>query len=182
MSPRRRDADRPPKVRDRDRPVGRAASSPREQGAVGGPEGRPVGEAPGRGLICASWAGTAVLAAIVAAGVVAIDDVGPLVVAVSGALFVLGSVAFFVAYAIAVGRSRHELIGIGGLYFMSGTAPAPVRRSMMWSLGLQVALVVVAVAARPFSSLVFTSLAPVFGLGLAGWWVARHGRFAPRAR
>lgn len=135
------------------------------------------GELPGRGLVRASWIGTGVLALTVAAGLVALDSVGPLVVAVSIGLFLAGSVAFFVAYARAVGRSRHELIGIGGLYFMADSAPRPVRRSMMGSFAAQVVLVLVAVVARPFSSLVFTSLAPIFGLGLAGWWVSRHGTF-----
>lgn len=184
---RRRQGDDRPKVRDRDRPVGREARQPRPAAEAPRAAESPQADADprsdeGRGLVVASWVGTALLAAVVVAGIVAIDSVGPLVVAVSGILFVLGSIAFFVAYAIAVGRSRQELIGIGGLYFMSGTAPASVRRSMMASLALQVVLVVVAVAVRPFSSLVFTSLAPVYGLGLAGWWVARHGRFAPRTR
>ena len=164
-------ADRIP---DRDRPVGRAARADREAN----PD--PVGPVPGGRLIVASWVGTGLLALVVVAGLVALDAVAPLVVAVSGLLFVAGTVAFFIAYAGAVGRSRHELIGIGGLYFMAGTAPRPVRRSMMGSFGLEVALVVVAVAVRPFSSLVFTSLAPIYGLGLAGWWVARHGTFAPK--
>ena len=170
---------------DRERPVGRAARQPDAAGArqpTGPAEPEPtLADLPGRGLVVASWVGTAVLATTVAAGLVALDAVAPVVVAVSAVLFVAGTVAFFVAYAGAVARSRHELIGIGGLYFMAGSAPRAVRRSMMWSFGIEVALVLVAVVARPFSSLVFTSLAPIYGLGLAGWWVARHGTFAPRA-
>lgn len=164
--------------------MGRAAArSPRDaRDATPAVTHEPSAADQGRGLVVASWVGTAVLAVTVVAGIVAIDSVGPLVVAVSGLLFLVGSVAFFVAYALAVGRSRHELIGIGGLYFMSGTAPPAVRRTMMASLVAQVVLVVVAVAVRPYSSLVFTSLAPVHGLGFAGWWVARHGTFAPRPR
>lgn len=171
--PRRSD-----RIRDRDRPVGREARGPRPEHPPT-PDG-PTGPPPGRGLVRASWLGTGVLAATVAAGLVALDDVGPLVVGVSIALFCAGSVAFFVAYARAVGRSRHELIGIGGLYFMADSAPRAVRRSMMASFALQVLLVLVAVVARPFSSLVFTSLAPLYGLGLAGWWVSRHGTFPPK--
>lgn len=174
-SEERRDGERP---RDRDRPVGRAGRAPRSPRGSGSDEpGGLLPRVPGRGLVVASWAGTAVLAAIVVAGIVDIDAVGPLVVFTSIVLFCSGTVAFFVAYALAVGRSRHEVIGIGGLYFMADSAPRAVRRSMVGSFAVQVALVLVAVVAQPFSSLVFTSLAPIHALGLAGWWVARHGTF-----
>jgi hypothetical protein len=165
------------KVPDRDRPVGRVARPRTDESPTAHLS---WAEVPGRRLIQASWAGTIVLAAAVLAGIVALDDVGPLVVAVSGAMFVGGSVAFFVGYARAVDRSRRELLGIGGIYFMAGSTPRRVRRSMMASLVLEVLLVVVAVAVKPFSSLVFTSLAPMWGLGFAGAWAARHGSFPAR--
>ena len=170
MTSRSRDPDRLP---DRERPVGRI-------GRPVPPESEPSSPA-GRQLVLASWAGTAVLATTVGVGLLALDTVAPGVVAVSAAMFLAGSVAFFLAYARAVARSRHELIGIGGLYFMAGSAPRSVRRSMMASLWAEVALVVVAVALKPFSSLVFTSLAPVYALGLAGMWTSRHGVFPRKA-
>ena len=43
------------------------------------------------------------------------DDVGPVYAGVSIAAFLAGTVAFLWAYGIAVNRSRHDLIGIGGL-------------------------------------------------------------------
>jgi hypothetical protein len=165
------------KVPDRDRPVGRVAPHRADDSPMAD---LPWAEVPGWRLVQASWAGTAVLAVAVLAGSVALDDVAPLVVAVSGAMFVGGSVAFFVGYAKAVDRSRRELLGIGGIYFMAGSTPRRVRRSMMASLAVEVVLVVIAVAVKPFSSLVFTSLAPMWGLGLAGAWAARHGSFPPR--
>ncbi len=167
----------PDHVPDRDRPVGRV----RKVRTDDDPNARVEwSEVPGRRLVEASWAGTVVLAVAVVAGIVDIDAVAPAVVAVSGALFAGGCVAFFVAYARAVDRSRHELLGIGGIYFMAGSAPRRVRRPMMLSLLVEVLLVVVAVAVKPFSSLVFTSLAPMWGLGLAGMWAARYGTFPPR--
>jgi hypothetical protein len=169
----------PPRVPDRDRPVGRIARS------------RPAGEdpvddlawsaIPGRRLVEASWVGTFVLAVAVGAGLVALDSVAPAVVATSAALFVGGSVMFFVGYARAVERSRHELLGIGGIYFMAGSTPRRVRRHMMASLVIEVVLVIVAVSVKPFSSLVFTSLAPMWGLGCAGAWAATHGTFPAKA-
>jgi len=183
MSPRQPDDPLPAKaapdekVPDRDRPVGRVARPRSDTSPMDSP---PWADVPGRRLIQASWAGTAVLAVAVLAGIVALDAAAPVVVAVSGAMFVGGSVAFFVGYAKAVDRSRRELLGIGGIYFMAGSTPRRVRRSMMTSLGLEVLLVVVAVAAKPFSSLVFTSLAPMWGLGFAGAWAALHGSFPAR--
>ncbi|MBK5224344.1 MAG: hypothetical protein JJE52_16005 [Acidimicrobiia bacterium] len=179
-----RRGERPERVPDRHRPVGRdatparpplAPSDPDRPATAGGSE-----EIPGRGLVVASWIGTAALLVAAAAGLVALDSMAPVVVALSILMFTLGTIAFFIAYAAAVSRSRHELIGIGGLYFMAGTAPAAVRRSMMGSLAVQVLVVVVVVVIEPFSSLVFTSLAPLYGLGLAGWWTARHGSFTPK--
>ena len=171
--------DDPMRVPDRDRPVGRIARSrPTGEDPV---DGLAWGAIPGRRLVEASWVGTVLLAVAVGAGLVALDSVAPAVVAASLALFVGGSVMFFVGYARAVERSRHELLGIGGIYFMAGSTPQRVRRHMMGSLVVEVVLVVVAVSLKPFSSLVFTSLAPMWGLGCAGAWAATHGTFPPKA-
>ena len=174
MSPR--DPDHVP---DRERPVGRIRKSVPEA-SDDQVAGVPWPDVPGRRLVEASWVGTAVLAVAVVAGIVDIEAVAPAVVAVSGLLFAGGTIAFFVGYARAVERSRRELLGIGGIYFMAGSTPARVRRQMMASLVVEVVLVVVAVSVKPFSSLVFTSLAPMWGLGLAGMWSATHGSFPPR--
>lgn len=168
----------PERLPDRERPVGRAA---RPRVTADDPvAATPWSQIPGRRLIEASWVGTAVLAGVVVAGIAALDAVAPLVVAISGALFVGGSVAFFLGYARAVDRSRREVLGIGGIYFMSGSTPRRVRRHMMSSLVAEVVAVVVAIAVKPYSSLVFTSLAPMWPLGLAGMWAARHGTFPAR--
>lgn len=135
---------------------------------------------PGRSLVRASWAGTFALLLACLAGLVAIDTFAPVVVWLSAAMFVVGCVLFFVAYAIAVGRSRTDAIGIGGLYFLSGSAPPEVRRQLVGSFVAQCVIVVAVVALRPFTSLVLSSLAPMFGLGCTGVWGARHGTFAPR--
>lgn len=135
---------------------------------------------PGGGLVRASWTGTALLLVACVAGLVAIDTFAPVVVWLSAGMFVVGCVLFFVAYAIAVGRSRTDAIGIGGLYFLSGSAPPEVRRALVGSFAAQCVIAVAVIALRPFSSLVLSSLAPMFGLGCSGVWGARHGTFAPR--
>jgi hypothetical protein len=131
-------------------------------------------------LVQASWLGTAALAAASVAGLVDIDTFAPVVVWLSAVMFAVGCVLFFVAYAIAVGRSRTDAIGIGGLYFLAGSAPVGVRRHLVGSLAAQCAIAVAVIALRPFTSLVLSSLAPMFGLGCAGVWGARFGTFAPR--
>ncbi len=46
-------------------------------------------------------------------------------VGVSLVLFFVGIGLFFWAYAVAVNRSRTDLIGLGGLFFLAGSAPSP---------------------------------------------------------
>ena len=128
-----------------------------------------------------SWVGTAVftvtaIAAVVTSSARLVATVCALV------LFAFGTVAFLWAYAIAIGRSRTDAIGIGGLFFLAGdTAPKAIRRSMMASLAVQTAVALATASARPFTSLAFGILVPVYGLGLAGLWGARRGTFEPRA-
>ena len=95
--------------------------------------------------------------------------------------FLAGSVLFFLAMLRAAHRSRTDAIGIGGLFFMAGTAPTWARRQLLGLLGAQVVISVVAASVRPFTPLAFGTLAPLLGLGVCGWWTARFGIFGPRA-
>jgi len=95
-------------------------------------------------------------------------------------LFGAGTVAMLWAFLIAVQRSRTDLIGMGGLYFGAGTAPGSVRVQLLTSLGVQLVIAFTTASIRVFTSLAFGILVPVWGLGLAGLWFARHGEFAPR--
>ena len=54
--------------------------------------------------------------------------------------------------------------------------------TLVGSLVAQAAIAATAAALRPFTSVAFAVLAPMWGLGLAGQWGARHGHFAPRVR
>jgi hypothetical protein len=139
----------------------------------------------------ASWAGTLLFAATAIAATVAGDRngdagaMGPvrgaaLVVALG--LFAAGTVAFLAAYAVAVNRSREDAIGIGGLYFLAGTTTAPraTKRALLASLTAQTAVALVTAGARPYTTLAFGILVPVYGLGLTGLWGARHGTFERR--
>ncbi len=131
-------------------------------------------------MIRASWAGTAALT-VTAVG----DAITPgfkipaFVVAI--AMFVVGTGVFIAALVIAAGRSRGDEIGMGGLFFLQGSASRRVQLHLLGSLAVQVVVAFATAAARPYTSLAFGILAPVYGLGLAGLWAARHGRFDPRA-
>ncbi len=84
-------------------------------------------------------------------------------------------------YGRAVARSRTDEISVAGLYFLAGgSAPSPVRRRLMGALLVQVVVAFATAAIRPFTSLAFGVLVPVYGLGLAGLWASRHGEFPPR--
>ena len=55
-----------------------------------------------------------------------------------------------------------------------------MRRRLLGSFAVEVAVALATAGARPFTSLAFGLLVPVYGLGLAGLWAARYGTFGPR--
>ncbi len=145
-------------------------------------EGIEEGIEAGKGIIRASWAGTAVMAATAALAVVVPDRLmGPYVI-VSLVLFAVGSVVFMAAFVRAVGRSREESIAVTELFFLVGRVPTRVRLHLLGSLGVQVAVALVAAIVRIYSPTAFGILAPVYGLAMAGLWSSCHGRFGPRTR
>jgi hypothetical protein len=134
----------------------------------------------GSGLIAvdtwatAAWAVLCVLAAV-------LTGVLNLVVAITSlVLFLVGIVAFLWSFWLAVQRSREDLMGIGGLYFLADSAPRPVQVRLMGLFGLQCVVSLGVAIAHPFTALAFATLVPLFGLGMAGLWGARHGTFPPR--
>jgi hypothetical protein len=134
---------------------------------------------PGSSIVRASWIGTVTFAAALVVGTVDLDLVGVTVV-VSLVLFALGTAAFLTGYARAIARSRYEAIGMGGLFFLAGSAPRGVQVQLLTSLGVQVAAGLVAATIRIYTPVAFGLLVPMYGLGLAGLWGATYGQFAPR--
>jgi len=135
----------------------------------------------GRRIVTASRVGTAVFAVTATAAVIDKDAFGLVNVVVSLALFGVGCVVFLWAFGVAVNRSRTDAIGIGGLYFLAGSAPRRVQVALLVPLAVQVGVALVSAGLRPFSSLAFGVLVPMFGLGQAGLWGARYGSFGRRA-
>jgi len=137
-------------------------------------------DVPGRGIITLSWAGTGVFAAVAAVATAFPDEAARAAAVVDVVLFGIGVVAFLWAYGIAVQRSRTDAIGIGGLYFLAGSAPRSVRVQLLTALAVQVVVAVASASIRPYTAVAFGILVPMLGLGLAGLWGARHGTFPPR--
>lgn len=133
----------------------------------------------GTRIVTASWVGTAALGATTALAA-AVKALQPVAIATALGLFAAGTVAFFAAFLKAVDRSRTDEIGVMNLFFLDHSAPTPVKRNLLASLTVQVAVAVTAAAIRPNTALAFAVLAPVYGLALAGLWAARHGTFPAR--
>lgn len=134
----------------------------------------------GQTIINVSFAGTGALLVAALAGMASPESFGGLTAAVSGVLFAVGVVAFLWGYATGVVRSREDAVTLGGLFFLSGTAPAQVRFRLRAAFVAQILIAVVAAAVRPYTSVAFVVLAPLFGLGLLAMWGARYGSFAAR--
>ena len=124
-------------------------------------------------IVKASWAGTGAFTVTAVAAAISPDTFEVVALAVALILFAVGTVVFLVAFVHAVGRSREVDIGIGGLYFLAGSAPRTVQVHLLVAFATA--------SARPFTSLAFGMLVPLYGLGLCGLWGAYHGAFPPRA-
>jgi hypothetical protein len=153
---------------------------PSPGGSAGPPPSGPAVTSAGPAILRTSVAGTA-LFTVLAVGAVLTDVVVPVFVVVSLVLFAAGTIAFVVAFLRAVDRSRTETIGVGGLFFGAGATPGRVQAVLLGSLGVQVVVAITAAALRPYTGVAFGTLAPMWALGLAGLWVARHGVFPARA-
>jgi hypothetical protein len=140
----------------------------------------PAAEGTGAALVRADEVGTVAFVVAATAAALAPGVATAVLVGVSLLGLAVGMGAFLWAYAMAIGRSRTDAIGMGGLFFLAGSAPAGVRRRFTVLLVVQVVVAVAAASVRPFTPLAFGVLFPMYGLGLAGLWGARHGVFPPR--
>ena len=132
-------------------------------------------------LVRASLAGTVVFVVVAAAATLAPDALAVPTVVVDVVLAAAGCVAFVLTLLRAAERSRREAVTLPGIWWLSGSAPAPVRRALLGAFAVQVVVALASASIRPFTALAFGILVPVYGLGLAGLWAAHHGTFPPRA-
>ena len=144
---------------------------------------------PGRGLIRGNLAATIVMVVVSLLGVIDYDRFAYAAAVVDLVLFGLGVVSFCVALWLGAQRSRRSVMGIGGWFFLSGTAPAAARRPLLGALAVQVVVGIAAgiatlgaatSAGDQATKLAFGTLVPVLGLAVCGWWGARYGLFPDR--
>ena len=130
-------------------------------------------------LIRSSWGGTAVFVSTAVAAAIRPSWFEIPALAVALVLFAIGMVTMLWAFAIAVNRSRVDAIGVGGLFFGAGSMPKVVRWHILGACGIQVAVGIATASVRPFTTLAFGTLVPIFGIGMMGFWTARNGTFEP---
>ena len=137
-------------------------------------------DTPGPRIIAVALGGTGLFVVTAVAAAIAPGVFGGIATAVALVLFALGLLAFFAAYARAVSRSRFDSLGIGGLYFLVGSAPRAVQLRLLGALAVQIVVAIATASVRPFSSLAFGILVPMFGVACCGLWGAYHGTFPAR--
>jgi hypothetical protein len=133
----------------------------------------------GRRIVTTDLVVTAVFVVAAVMGVLDPDGLAWGTAVVSVVMFLVGCITFLWAFAIAVGRSRLEAVTLGGVYFLAG-APPSARRPLLGALAVQVVVALTAGIVRIYTPVAFVALAPMFGMGLAGWWGARYVAFPPR--
>lgn len=136
---------------------------------------------PGQRLVALSLSGTVAFTVLSVAAVV-VDGLEPLALAFDGVLFAIGCAIFLLAIVTATRRSREAEMGIGGLFFLAGSAPRRVRWLLLGSLAAQVVVALTTASLRLFTPLAGGILVPMYGLALTGLWGARYGSFPARRR
>ncbi len=129
---------------------------------------------PGRHIVEASLAGTGLFAATALPAAAGVDAFEVPAVAVSLGLFLISIPLALLALVQAALRTarQEDRITVTGLFFLTGSAPKPVRRLLLGSLLTSLVVSVVSAAGEPFAV-----LQPVFPMALCAQWAARHGTF-----
>ena len=130
----------------------------------------------GKRIVVASWASLAVFAVVAIPNALGLHVLNGATSVVSLVLFGAALVVWIYAFGLAVVRSaRGDEIVVSSWVFLTGSAPADVRRQLLGASAVSVVLAGVGAIANPFSVLI-----PMLPLGLAALWGARHGTFPPR--
>ena len=135
---------------------------------------------PGRWILIVSWLCTLAFVAVTVPAILEPDEFVGASFALSLVLFFAGCALFAIDIVLAAARSRDDLMGIGGLFFLIGSAPRNVQVHLLGSLGIQVVVATAGAATHPFTPLAFGILVPMVGLGWCGLWAVRHGSFDPQ--
>lgn len=149
---------------------------------------RAYGESvPGGWVMAVSWVTTAVFVVASVLALVSPSSFDAAYLLLTLTLFGLGCVLFLVVLVMAANRSRRSAMGIGGLFFLAGSAPRSVQWNLLGALAVQVAVSIAAAAVgfsriddRELNALAFGILVPMLGLGWCGLWAVRWGLFEDR--
>ncbi len=125
-------------------------------------------------IVQCSWLSVIVFA--IAAVLGYFDALKGVSVAICVVLFIASFPVWIYALIAAFSRSgQGDDIAVASLFFLQGSAPPPVQRSLLGAFGVSIVVVVATVWVNPF-----TVLVPMLQLGLVGLWGARYGTFPPR--
>lgn len=123
-----------------------------------------------------------VVGVVVTVLAVASEDLRVPLVALACVAFVAGAALMAAGVVIGSARSREEFVTLGGLLLMAAPHHPPARRRLLRVLaGVQSVAGVGAAVSRPFTTVAFAVLVPMFGLGVMAWVGARDGDFDPRS-
>lgn len=135
----------------------------------------------GWSIVRAAWAGVALQVVAATAAVATRWGRGPHVVACT-LLLAGGVVASAIAFLRAVNRSRTELVDVAGLFLLIGSTPRRTRRWLWAAVATSTVAGLGGAAVRPYTSLAFGVLAPLWPYGLTVLWNAVHGAFPNRPK
>ncbi|MFN8025083.1 MAG: hypothetical protein U0W40_01640 [Acidimicrobiia bacterium] len=155
---------------------GSSADNTGDTGDAGHPLAPPSGA--GRSIIVWGWVTDALFAVTAIPGAFLDSDVAKGVgIGVSLLLFAIGTGLCLYAFGKGLVRSADgDNVAVSNLFFLSGSAPKPVRRQFLWIF--LVSFAVTCITASGLDG--FSVLVPMMPVGLAGTWAARHGVFPPR--
>ncbi len=95
-------------------------------------------------------------------------------------LFFLGCLVFLWGFAVAVGRSRTEVVPMASVFFLAGgVVPTSDRVWLFAALAAQSVVGIAGASVAPYTALAFGILVPMFGLGVVAVHGAKNGTFQP---
>ena len=139
---------------------------------------RDVAAPPGRSIVVAAWVTFALFAVTIVPDAARLHGLDNVAAGVALSFFVVSVPLWLYAFGVGVMRqARGENVTVGGLFFLTGSAPANVRKQLLGALVVSLVL-----AAATAWANAFAVLEPMLPFALVGLWSARHGEFGERDR
>ena len=130
----------------------------------------------GKAIVVASWSTLGVFAMIAIADAAGLHALNTPATIVSVALFLASLPIWIYAFGLALVRSaRGDDIAVSSWVFLTSSAPKEERAQLLGATGVCIVVALATAWANPFSVLV-----PMFQLGCAALWGARHGVYPAR--